>query len=96
MTGPNTGRRGSRWRKLVRTIRNRRGDCALCGQPIDYSITDPYDPGAFTVDHKLSWIGYPELREDLGNLQAAHRRCNLAKGSGPSDPYAGGMQSEQW
>lgn len=50
--------------------------CALCGQPIDYTLAYP-DPMAFTVDHKVPRnLGGTD---DPANLQAAHFRCNRAK-----------------
>lgn len=55
--------------------------CAECGGPIDLSITDQYDPGYATADHKV-----PHSRggtDALDNLQAMHRGCNLAKHAKP-------------
>lgn len=55
--------------------------CAECGRPIDSSITDQYDPGYGTADHKIPVaLGGTD---DLHNLQPMHRRCNLAKGTKP-------------
>ena len=51
--------------------------CALCGEPIDYTL--PYmDPGEFVVDHTipLKHGGADKLE----NKQAAHRWCNRLKG----------------
>lgn len=58
-------------------IRRDQPACAICGQPIDYTL--PYlDPGEFVVDHivPLSKGG----QDRLENKQAAHRSCNRAKG----------------
>ena len=60
--------------------RIRRGHpaCAICGEPIDYTL--PYlDPGEFVVDHivPLSKGGADRIE----NKQAAHRSCNRAKGA---------------
>ncbi len=62
--------------------------CALCGQPIDYSL--PYmHPLAFCIDEKIPikyWreAGYnspSEAADSWENLQPAHRRCNAMKGA---------------
>lgn len=63
--------------------------CALCGQPIDYTLTtwvDPKDgktkrhPMSFEVDEivPVSLGGDPL---DRGNVQPAHRICNQRKGN---------------
>lgn len=60
-----------------------RPPCALCGQPIDYTLPH-MDPGEYVVDHIV-----PRNRggsDTLDNKQAAHRRCNRAK----SDHVDGG------
>ncbi|MEV1331139.1 HNH endonuclease [Micromonospora costi] len=61
-----------------------RPPCALCGEPIDYTL--PYmDPGEYVVDHIV-----PRNRggsDTLDNKQPAHRRCNRAK----SDRVDGGL-----
>lgn len=66
------------------TIKRNRPPCALCGQPIDYSLHH-LDPGAFVVDHIVSLAaGGADVIE---NKQAAHRSCNRAKGAGiPATP----------
>ena len=59
------------------TIARARPDCALCGEPIDYTITDRLHPRAFVVDHII-----PLARggtDTLDNKQAAHRECNAKK-----------------
>lgn len=64
--------------------------CALCGQPIDYTLTtyvDPTDgkrkphPWSYELDEirPVSKGGSPY---DLDNLQPAHRWCNQQKGDG--------------
>lgn len=89
------GRKGSRWRSLVAEVRFRGGACGICWQSIDYTIEDPNDPDAFTVDHIKSWIGHPELRTDPGNLRAAHRRCNSSKNARDDRPGLG-FRSREW
>jgi len=50
--------------------------CALCEQPIDYTLKYP-DPGAYVVDHITPLSrGGPDT---LDNKQAAHRDCNRTK-----------------
>lgn len=52
--------------------------CALCGQPIDYTLPH-LDPMAYVVDHKIPLHrGGPDT---LDNKQAAHRSCNRTKGA---------------
>ena len=94
MAGKSAGRGGSRWRKLCKDVRARGSNCGECGQTIDYTLKWP-DPGAFTVDHILSWHDHPHLREDPANLRACHFRCNGTKGKGKSKPGLGNI-SEEW
>lgn len=51
--------------------------CAICGLPIDYTLTFP-NPWSFTADHiiPIAKGGHPSAME---NLQPAHLRCNRAK-----------------
>lgn len=58
------------------TIRRGHPACALCGQPIDYSLPH-FDPGEFVVDHVV-----PLHRggvDRIHNKQPAHRACNAIK-----------------
>ena len=57
--------------------------CALCGEPIDYTLPH-LDPTAFVVDHIVP-LKHGGL-DVLANKQAAHRACNRAK----SDRLDGG------
>ena len=59
-----------------RQIKARRGPCAICGQPIDYTL--PYlHPMEFVADHIIPFAkGGPDTLE---NKAAAHRACNRAK-----------------
>ena len=73
--------RGSSTRRTHyrQTIMRGRPPCALCGEPIDYSLPHG-DPGEFTIDHIIPIArGGPDT---LSNLQAAHRECNRRKGAG--------------
>lgn len=50
--------------------------CGICGNEIDYTITDHLDPMAYVVDHIVPVAkGGPD---ELANKQAAHRRPALA------------------
>lgn len=52
--------------------------CAICGLPINYDL--PYtSPWSFTVDHIVPISRGGTTTEE--NVQAAHRKCNRAKGS---------------
>lgn len=64
-------------RDLHRRIIRRRGDaCALCHNPIDYTLPHLH-PMEFVVDHIIPWSkGGPDTLE---NKQAAHRTCNRQK-----------------
>jgi 5-methylcytosine-specific restriction endonuclease McrA len=83
------GRTSRNFRLLAANLRRQRRSCCLCGLPIDYDIEDPNDPGAFTVEHRLSRELYPWLAEDPANLDAAHKRCNSRKGAGQAAPGLG-------
>ena len=60
--------------------------CAICGQPVDFSLKAP-DPMAPSVDHIIPVAkgGHPSALE---NLQLAHLRCNRAKGTRLKEPKA--------
>ena len=95
MSGASAGRKGSRWRSLVAEVRRRRAPCGICWQRIDYTITDPNHPDAFTVDHIKPWSLNPNLRTDPANLRAAHRRCNSSRGNRENIPTLG-LTSRSW
>uniref|UniRef100_A0AAU8B4B0 Endonuclease n=1 Tax=Dulem virus 32 TaxID=3145750 RepID=A0AAU8B4B0_9CAUD len=50
--------------------------CAICGQPIDYTLKWP-DLWCFVVDHIVPVI--KDGADVLGNKQAAHNHCNRQK-----------------
>lgn len=82
--------------------------CALCGRPIDYSLTtwtDPKDgkvkrhPMSFEVDEVVPVsLGGDPL--DRSNVQPAHRICNQRKGNGlgrkPVEPSRKVVTSRKW
>lgn len=98
--GDNAGRRGGRWRALVKQVRATETHCYRCGQAIDWAI--PYrdefgnvNTNAGTVEHTLSWRHHPESREDPAALKASHSRCNSE--AGDRDPRPGlGLRSRRW
>lgn len=94
MVSANYGRRSVNFKRLSDNIKAGRPPCWLCGQKINYKAKYP-EADAFVVDHKKSWIGHPELREDPANLAAAHAKCNGVKGSGDAKPGLGNL-SEEW
>lgn len=58
----------------------RRGNpaCALCGEPVDYSL--PYlHPQSYVVDH-ITPLAHGGT-DTLNNKQATHRACNRSKGA---------------
>lgn len=71
---------GSRRTKLRNRVRAMGLPCALCGQPIDYSLPAG-DPMSYELDEivPVSRGGSPY---DPGNVQPAHRLCNQRKGNG--------------
>jgi 5-methylcytosine-specific restriction endonuclease McrA len=50
--------------------------CALCAEPIDYTIKSP-DPMSFEVDHILALDNGGT--DTLDNKQPTHRKCNREK-----------------
>jgi 5-methylcytosine-specific restriction endonuclease McrA len=58
-------------------IKATRASCHICGEAIDYSITDPLSPRAFVVDHIIPLA--KGGTDTLGNKAAAHRTCNSTK-----------------
>lgn len=87
-------RHSKRAKRLAADVKARRDPCWLCGQAIDYTL-DALDPWAFSVDHVRPWSTHPELREDPGNLAAAHSTCNKRRGNG-APPAGLGLLSRSW
>ena len=101
---------GARRREIRRWLMATQDVCAICGQPIDKSLTtyvDPKDgrakrhPMSFEVDEivPVSKGGDPL---DRRNVQAAHRICNQRRGNGdraarPSRPAGAPLsRSREW
>lgn len=93
------GRTSRRFRRLAANLRTQRRPCCICHEPIDYQLRWP-DPGSFSVEHIKPWSTHPHLREDPANLDAAHLRCNSARGRRTrttADLARGlGQRSRQW
>lgn len=54
--------------------------CGLCGEGIDQSLTDVFDPGYLNIDH-ITPVTHPRFPGDIrSNVQASHRLCNIKKG----------------
>ncbi|MGC5249455.1 HNH endonuclease [Gordonia sp. DT219] len=51
--------------------------CGICGNEIDYGITDHLDPMAYVVDHIIPLNAGGS--DTVDNKQAAHRSCNRTK-----------------
>lgn len=68
---------GHRRRTLRKRVMARGEPCAICGEPIDYSLPAGH-PRAFELDEIVSrWRGGSPT--DAGNVQPAHRECNQRK-----------------
>ena len=72
-------RNGHRRRILRARVKAMGLPCALCGQPIDYSLL-ALDPWSYELDEIVPVsLGGSELDPD--NVQPAHRICNQRKGN---------------
>lgn len=72
-------RNGTRRRRLRARVRAQGLPCAICGQPIDYSLPAG-DPMSYELDEIVPVsLGGSEL--DPANVQPAHRICNQRKGN---------------
>lgn len=74
---------GRRWQETTAPYRaacaQAAAPCAICGDPIDYTLTGN-NKRAFTVDHIIARMhGGPDL--DPRNWQPAHRSCNSSRGA---------------
>ena len=80
---------GNARRKLRRWLASQQLPCAICGQPIDYSLPARH-PLSFEVDEvrpvsRWREFGYDSPTAaalDRANVQPAHRICNERKGNG--------------
>ena len=81
MSGNPRYKNGNARRKLRAWLKAQERPCAICGQPIDYSLPAKH-PMSFEVDEivPVSKGGNPYRRD---NVQAAHRICNQRRGNKP-------------
>ena len=86
------GRSGGAWRRKRAMFRRRcerdNLPCALCGEPIDYTLAWPH-PRSFTVDHIIPISQLPpgdRRREDMTLFQPAHSYCNTSRGNDQRKP----------
>lgn len=79
MTPSRNDRNGHRRRKLRLRVKAMGLPCAICGQPIDYSLPATH-PLSYELDEIVPVsLGGSEL--DPSNVQPAHRICNERKGN---------------
>lgn len=69
--------------------------CAICGQPIDYSLRPSSCDEAWEPDHRHSLKAHPELAEVPDNIQPSHRSCNRSKAARASMNQLG-TPSRNW
>lgn len=89
---PTPGRYDGRpMRRLRVRVKREEPTCWLCGHPIDPDLRSPH-PMSFSLDHvHVVSMGGAEL--DRENCRAAHRLCNLKRGTGRRAPA---RQSTDW
>lgn len=80
------GQTSRRWREKIRPQFRDQGvrdnePCWLCGQPIDYTNTDPHDDNTWEPDHFYPRSTHPQFAEDTANLRHSHRGCNRTRGN---------------
>jgi len=96
----NQHRSTANFKRLSANLRAAGNPCWLCGQAIDYSVGRYDDEGnengnSFSVDHVVPWSVDETLREDPGNLRAAHLSCNKSRGKRAA-PAGLGLLSRDW
>jgi 5-methylcytosine-specific restriction endonuclease McrA len=70
----------------IAALRRRDGDnCWICGQPIDFTITDLNDPMSRSRDHVIPRVAGGS--NTIENKRLAHRKCNSGRGSDGWSPY---------
>lgn len=98
MTGRISGTRRVKFRLAMRARDAAAlAPCWLCGQPIDYTLTD--GPDCWEPDHYHPVITHPHLQFDPANVRASHQRCNRGRGATAPAELSGhslGMRSRNW
>lgn len=86
-------RRGGRpYRRLAARLKREEQVCWICGQWIDPELKSPH-PMSFSVDHVVPLALGGEL---MGEARAAHRVCNMKRGTGRGKPRTEGDRSAAW
>lgn len=94
-TRRSTTRRGGRpYRRLAARLKRECRVCHICGLPIDPDLKAPH-PLSFSVDH-LAPVSMGGDVTSRGNVAAAHRICNMKRGTGRGRPKTSGDQSAAW
>lgn len=68
--------------------------CWLCGLPIDPDLRSPH-PLSFSMDHVVP-VSMGGKVDDPNNVRAAHRICNMKRGTGRQSPRTEGDRSSSW
>ncbi len=64
-------------------FQRQKGHCAICGDELKLSNSNPLHPNAISIDHIIPRsLGGSNF---LHNLRVVHRRCNIARGNDISD-----------
>lgn len=85
-------RGGRPYRRMAERLKREEHVCHICGNWIDPDLKSP-DPMSFSVDHLQPVAMGGEL---LGPVRAAHRICNMKRGTGRGKPYTQGDRSAEW
>lgn len=100
MAAKHVGRATRNWKKVRGIFRTRceaeRSPCWLCGQEIDYSITDWTVDDVWEPDHFFPRSTHPDKAEDPTNLRPSHRGCNRLRGNGDGNILPLGTLSRDW
>lgn len=87
-------RGGRPYRRLWAQVKREEGVCHLCGLAIDPGLRSPH-PLSFTLDHIVP-VSMGGVLVSRDNVRAAHRRCNMQRGTGRGSPRTQGDRSAGW
>ena len=95
MARRSAARRGGRpYRRLQARIKRDQQVCWICGLPIDPELRSPH-PFSFSLDHLVP-LSMGGSLNDPTNARAAHRLCNMKRGTGRGKPRTEGDRSAKW